>query len=179
MGRGMGVWPKQIWGDAMKSIRLYPFLAIVSLLVSARVAQAQAAALGEKEIAELIDRLADVAEGDLGYSASMSGDKFLPLEASGHAGAMLLGQKPPKTSDALKRLVEAGASAIPALIAHLNDLRETKINLSHEGGFGGMMFNDEYDFNARVTPQAPEGLNQQFNFSEKHPICASLRWGRL
>lgn len=136
--------------------------------------------LSEKELTALIDQLADVSEGDIGYSASMSGTKFLPLEASGNPGSMLLGQRAPQTSDTLKKLVEAGAAAAPLLVAHLNDARETKIKLEHQGFMGTMMFNDEYDFNVRVTPQAPPGINRDdWAGNDKHPSTHTITVGDL
>src|SRR5215471_13628578 len=67
------------------------------------------------ELAALIDKLQDVAEGDVGYMPTMSGSSFLPLGTS-QAGAMLLGQGPPASSDTLRELVKRGAVAIPQLV---------------------------------------------------------------
>lgn len=117
-------------------------------------------------IAALIDELPAIADGDVGYMPTMSGNGFLPLGVS-QPGAMLLFQQPPTKSDALRELVEGGADAVPLLIAHLEDKRPTRIVLKHEGWFGAMFFPDEYDFNSRASKRPPDGVNRD-SFNERH-----------
>jgi ankyrin repeat protein len=129
-------------------------------------------ALPNADIPGLIDRLRDVKDGGVGYMPTRSGSGFLPLGTS-EQGAMLLGQQPPASSDALRELVACGPSAIPHLIAHLDDKRATEITIKHEGGFGGMFFEDEYDYNRRTVKRPPAGVNRDSfggNAPDKHTV---------
>jgi hypothetical protein len=128
-------------------------------------------------IAALIDKLSDVADGDVGYMATRSGSGFLPLGAS-QPGAMLLFQQPPTQSEALRELVKRGAGAVPHLIAHLDDKRPTKIVLKHEGDFGGMSFIDEYDYNRRSVKRRPRGVNRGL-WEGAHPNHHTVTVGDL
>ena len=96
------------------------------------------------EVESLIDRLTQIDQQDVGYSASVSGSAFLPLGQS-QMGMALLFQEPSASSDTLKSLVKLGAKAVPALLEHLKDDRPTKITLSHGGVFGGMFITQDED----------------------------------
>jgi ankyrin repeat protein len=139
------------------------------------------------DIPPLIEKLRDIAEGDIGYMPNATGSGFLPLGKS-EAGAMLLGstdpgatafQKPAGGSDAMRELVKHGAAAVPHLIAHLDDKRTTKITITHEAMIGGMFFNDEYDYNSRTTKQGPAGVNREIGFGENHPNAHTVTVGDL
>jgi hypothetical protein len=114
----------------------------------------------KQDISSLIDKLTSIAEEDIGYSASQSGSRFLPL-GTGDISTLLLGGPPPASSDIVRDLVKRGATAIPELIKHLDDKRPTKITIKHEGFFGGMFFPDEYDYNQRTTKEPPAGVNRR------------------
>jgi ankyrin repeat protein len=136
-------------------------------------------AVGQKdEITALIDKLRTVADGDVGYIPTQSGGGFLPLGVS-ERGALLLGQKGPTTSGTMLELVKRGAAAVPQLIAHLEDKRVTKIAIKHEGGFGGIFFNDEYDYNSRTNKQPPQGVNRDEHNVDKHPNNHTVTVGDL
>jgi hypothetical protein len=98
----------------------------------------------------LIDNLKNVCDGDIGYLSTSSGSGFLPLGVS-VPDTLHLDQKLPVTSHTLRELVSRGAKAVPELIAHLNDARLTKINITHESIIGGIHFSNEYDFNRRTN----------------------------
>jgi hypothetical protein len=115
----------------------------------------------QDEVEGLIEALQSVSEGDVGYPPSMSGHSFLPIGKS-EMGTMLFGQPAPASSDAMRELVKRGAAAVPHLIAHLDDAWPTKIAIGHDGGFGGMFFPNEYDFNARTIEKVPEGVNRDW-----------------
>jgi ankyrin repeat protein len=133
----------------------------------------------DKDVAGLIDQLPRIAEGDVGYMPTMSGSGFLPLRTS-EMGTALLGQRPPASSETMRRLVAHGAAAIPNLVAHLDDKRETKITLEHEFGIGGMFFDDEYDYNRRTAKAKPAGVNRHFgNSDERHPSKHAVTVGDL
>ena len=108
----------------------------------------------------LIDRLVDVTEGDVGYSPSVVGTTFTPLDAEGKVSAVLLFQQPLKRSDTLRRLVEEGAAAVPLLLAHLDDKRRTSMTIRHEGSFGGMFPVESLDFNER-TDRTPRRVGKR------------------
>lgn len=101
-----------------------------------------------------IAALADVDASGVGYSPTMSGDEFLPDPRATQQGAMLLGQSEPRPSPALTRLVEAGADAVPALLACLETRTRTK--LPPMRALEWQATNDEYDVNRRTTPQPPK-----------------------
>lgn len=82
-----------------------------------------------EDVPSLIDKLQNVAEGDIGYMPNASGSGFLPLGKS-EPGSMLLGssdrgarrmQKPARSSDTMCEVVKRGMAAVPELIAHLDD----------------------------------------------------------
>ena len=139
------------------------------------------------DVPPLIEKLQEIAEGDIGYMPNVSGSGFLPLGES-EPGAMLLGstnpgakaiQKPTSGSDAMRGLVKRGAAAVPHLIAHLDDKRATKIMIKHEAMIGAMCFNDEYDYNSRTAKQAPAGVNRDMGFEENHPNFHAVTVGDL
>ena len=110
-----------------------PLICLLMMYVN-RQSHSQVETPSDKEratIATLIDRLPQLTEGDIGYSATRSGSGFLPLGKSS-TGTMLLGVKPPSRSETMREIVSLGAVALPKLIAHLNDQRPTKIKLSHD-----------------------------------------------
>jgi hypothetical protein len=112
------------------------------------------------EVERMINRLAELSESDVGYSPTMTGNRFLPVDTEAEFGMGLLGQKPPVASDAMRQLVECGAGAVPGLMEHLDDDRETKIRLDHDSLIGGMFLADEYDYNRRTAAASPVGVNQ-------------------
>jgi ankyrin repeat protein len=158
---------------------LLSMLVLVSPATST-VAQKQPAeaARQEDEITALIDKLRTVADGDVGYIPTQSGGGFLPLGVS-ERGALLLGQRGPTTSGTMRELVKRGAAVVPQLIAHLDDKRVTKIAIKHEGGFGGIFFNDEYDYNSRTNKQPPKGVNRDEHNVDKHPNNHTVTVGDL
>jgi ankyrin repeat protein len=94
--------------------------------------------------AALIDKLADVAQVDTGYSPYVSGDSFAPLNASGRITTILFSpSKPAARSDTLRDLVRLGPAAVPDLVRHLGDKRPTRLTVRHTfGGFGGLFLNE-------------------------------------
>jgi Ankyrin repeats (many copies) len=107
---------------------------VVAAALSIPVAWAQPAkSPTDAEIEALIDRLKDVDQQDTGYSASMSGSSFLPLDRS-EIGAALLFQAQPQSSSVMKSLVKLGLRATPMLLKHLGDDRKTKIEVGPVAG---------------------------------------------
>jgi ankyrin repeat protein len=163
----------------MVAIHPMPRLVVAAAIALLTVCRDTASAYSNDGVAALIDKLPGIANGDLGYMPTRSGGGFLPLAVS-RPGAMLLFQLPPTKSEALRELVERGAAAVPDLIAHLDDKRPTKIELKFEGGFGGIFFDDEYDYNSRVIKQPPVGVNRNsFREHEEHPNHHTVTVGDL
>jgi ankyrin repeat protein len=115
-----------------------PFLVVVSLLLLPTGTRAAGPPLPGVE--QLIDALTQVADTDYGYSPSVTGSIFLPLDRHGQARAMLLYRGRAKSAPALRELVKRGAAAVPHLLAHLSDRRPTRIVIDHRNEAGPMLF---------------------------------------
>ena len=88
----------------------------------------------------------------------------------------MLGSEAPTNSAVLENIVRRGVLAVPSLLKHLDDGRETKIP-----AVSGMMwisFADEYDYNHRVRTNAPAGVNRD-DFRENHPGSHVITVGDL
>jgi hypothetical protein len=71
-----------------RSVASIAFAALLFLFAGHAVAQP------EDQVEALIDKLREIARGDVGYSATMTGSSFLPLDTF-QPGSMLLFQRPP------------------------------------------------------------------------------------
>lgn len=111
----------------------------------------------DPEIEKLIHDLVEITEPGFGYSLYLSGSEFLPYEETGHVSTLVLGAGRATRSDALRKIVENGASAVPTLLKHIDDKRTTKMEPLR--GMMWMDFSDEYDFNDRTRKGKPEGVN--------------------
>lgn len=112
------------------------------------------AAAGD-EMEALVARFRDVGAEGIGFSTSVSGWEFLPYPGSGQTGALLLGQAPSQPSPILREVIEKGVAAVPALLAHIDDARPTK--LPPVKPMMWMSFSDEYDYNRRLS-KPPAGV---------------------
>jgi len=128
-------------------------------------ADASTARPADDAIEVLIGRFLDVGTEGMGFSTSVSGWEFLPYPGSGEAGVMLLGRLPPQPSPILRKVIEKGVAAVPALLAHIDDARPTK--LPPVKRMMWMSFDDEYDYNRRLS-KAPAGV-------EGRGVARSLR----
>jgi ankyrin repeat protein len=115
------------------------FLILLMLLLPLR-AQAgdepgkQLAKKQAERIAALIDKLADTANSDFGYSPTIAGSIFLPVDSEGQYTVLMLFQRPPVSSNIMRELVKHGAAAVPLLLEHLTDKRRTKILITQGPG---------------------------------------------
>jgi ankyrin repeat protein len=107
------------------------------------------------DVSAFIDKLTELADSDIGYSPSVSGSIFLPLDREGQESVMLLFQNPTVSSDTMRDIVKRGAAAVPDLLNHLDDRRPTKIIIAHDSLIGGMWFMASCDTNSRTAPRAP------------------------
>ncbi len=107
----------------------------------------------------LINKLVEVSEADISYSTAFKRSVFPPVRSEATLNSVLgqIGQVPLASSSTIKELVSKGTEAMPLLIAHLDDKRETKIRVEHRFGlFGGLFFRDEYDYNHRTIQTPPD-----------------------
>src|SRR5688572_989074 len=79
------------------------------------------------ELEQLVGRLRDTDAAGIGFSPSVTGSQFLPIAGADEQGMLLLGQPPPRRSPVLRRLVEAGAAAVPVLLDCLGDATATRV----------------------------------------------------
>jgi hypothetical protein len=147
---------------------------VICLLTALSHAQADPPA--EKELEALVDKLAEVTELGIGYSASLTGSQFLPQHDSDEVGTFTVGHPALVRSKVLEKIVTNGAAAIPLLLKHLDDKRKTRI--APIRGIEWMSFADEYDFNRRTRKVKPEGVNRE-TFGEARPENHQLTVGDL
>lgn len=111
-------------------------------------------------LAELIDKLADVKDADVGYSESASGSVFLPLDRDSELDVLNFSPKPLVSSPAMREIVKRGAAAVPDLLNHLDDRRPTKLEAVR--GQSGLEFSNRCDTNPRVTvPALPDAADDE------------------
>ena len=149
------------------------FLPVVCLaLMLASTAKAEL----DPQTETLIEQLPKISQIGYGYSAMFSGSQFLPEADSSEVHTLVLGSQAPTNSAILENIVRRGILAVPSLLKHLDDARETKIP-----AISGMMwisFADEYDYNHRVRTDPPAGVNVD-DFRENHPNSHIITVGDL
>src|SRR6185312_3187813 len=100
------------------------------------------AAADEPSVASLIDQLAEVYAVGVGFHLMAWADGFIGVDEEPRFQGGILGSEKPVVSPPLRALVQKGLAALPELINHLSDRRETKVTI---GGFMSMWHSDEYD----------------------------------
>ena len=89
--------------------------------------------------AALIESLTAAETFETGVSPTHSGSNFPPVDGQSTWGVATLGHNTPhQPNKALRDLVAMGPAALPLLLKHLDDDRPSRIEVTHEGGFGGM-----------------------------------------
>ncbi len=119
------------------------------------------------DLERLVDALADTHRAGIGFSPWMTGSQFLPFAETDQMHTGVLGAEPPAVCDELLGLVEAGPVAVPVLLKHLDDDRPTAIEPVK--AMMWMAFNDEYDRNRRLVPEAPDGVDRDDTASAPEP----------
>ncbi len=119
-----------------KSLRIASLVAVASLIAAA-LTRAE-----EPGIARLIDQLAEVSEAGIGFHPTAWANGFIAVDEEPGFQGGIIGSQKPVASPPLRSLVQKGVAALPELIDHLSDRRETKLTM---GGFMGMWHSDEYD----------------------------------
>lgn len=125
-------------------------LIIVSLLLGAPMVHA--ADPRDADPSVLIDRLAEATNGSIGFNSAAV---FLPLEPESSWNAPRLDVLPPFPSSVLRAVVKRGAGVVPLLVAHLDDMRPTRITLEGNG-FVEMWRHDVLDANAGAAGPGPK-----------------------
>jgi hypothetical protein len=128
--------------------------------------------LSELKVSELIDMLREESKED--STAWASG--FLATEEQPQFPRVFPGWPKTSASPVMKELVRRGVTALPELIDHLQDPRETKLIISHKSYVGGMLLGDEYDSRFSDSKRKPPGVNTGLEKSEwidkrKYNIC--------
>jgi hypothetical protein len=147
--------------------------AFVVLMLHSGTASAQ-----DQEIERLIDELLGISEPGFGYSVYFAGGEFLPFQGTGQMGVLVLGVSRATRSEALRKLVEKGAAAVPVLLKHIGDTRTIK--MKPVSGMMWMDFPDEYDFNRRTRKTPPQGVNRHsFRSGNDQPRDHAITVGDL
>ena len=110
---------------------------------------------------ELIDQFTNAREQGLGSHATALAGGFAAVEMPPEFQGGVLGSAPPVVSPVMRELVRRGTAALPALIAHLQDARETALIVGADGFLDVLWLSDEYDPRYRDRRQWPAGINEE------------------
>ena len=111
---------------------------LILLTLQAFAAHARA---GDAETVRLIDRLAEVGEEGIGFHTTAWAVGFIAVDEEPKFAGGIIGSSKPVVSPIMRALVRRGVAALPDLIDHLSDRRETKIRARAMG----MWLCTEYD----------------------------------
>jgi len=101
-----------------------------------------------KKAEGLVESLVDLSTFDYGLSPTLGGSDFPPVAGQSQIGVVMLTNHQLQRNEALLKLTELGPHAIPALVKHIDDKRETKLEIKHGGGFGAMWYAEEMPFDS-------------------------------
>jgi hypothetical protein len=107
-----------------------------------------------KRIKRLIANLAEIDSPDVGYSPTMAGSAFAPVDAAEHFNAFIVANHGLKHNAAFTRLVELGPAALPFLLESLKDRTPTKLSCAHHLAMGSMWESHEIDANVVNSHEA-------------------------
>lgn len=99
-----------------------------------------------RKIRKLIGTLSSIDRPDYGFSSTMSGQAFLPVDGQTESTAFVITNHGLESSSALRELVGLGPDALPLLLEALDDQTPTKIKL-HPSAMGVMWFDQEMSGN--------------------------------
>jgi len=95
------------------------------------------------DVKALIKELAKIDGPGLGFAPTMTGVGFAPIPSVHDLQSWTITNHGLKVSNALRKLVELGSAAVPALLESLDDKTPTKYVVKHEGLIGGMWFDED------------------------------------
>jgi hypothetical protein len=115
--------------------------------------------LANRETTELINRLTDISSEGIGFHSMALSSGFLPIEEEPRFQGGVLGSSKPEASPVAREIVRRGLAAMPDLLKHLDDSRQTKLIV------GGKFFldkwhSDEYDPRYHDPRKHPAGVNR-------------------
>ncbi|HEY3779740.1 MAG TPA: hypothetical protein VGL56_01560 [Fimbriimonadaceae bacterium] len=100
----------------------------------------------DQEVEGLIDKLVNFGSGMNGTEESLCSSRFLAIDEVTTFGRAPLAAAEPRIDPNLKRLIQIGVRALPALLEHLSDSRATKcVYALPPDNFRETWFADEYD----------------------------------
>lgn len=137
-------------------VRNTHWLALITVFL---VAVSNATCIADEPIETLINQLVDINAPDTGYSQFFSGGNFLPYDDTESFSTGILGATGREKSVVMRKLVAAGADAVPELIKHLDDKRKVNLPPIESGGMMWIAFNNEYDYNWATLKRPLIGVN--------------------
>lgn len=108
----------------------------------------------------LIDALVNVGDAAPALSSTANFDGFIALDEPYRFTSGVIGSPPPTVDPVMRELVRRGPAALPALLRHLDDNRQTRLSVgtnfadAMKGGdfpFMAQIFSEEYDAKARPS----------------------------
>src|SRR5262249_50088272 len=113
------------------------------------------------QVAAFIDQLTEVADEGIGTHSTAWASGFLGSDAEPRFAGGILGSRKPIASSAMQQLVRLGVAALPDLLEHMSDPRETKLKVGGKRIFGANWHSDEYDPRYRDPLRQPPGVNSR------------------
>lgn len=111
-------------------------------------------------IEELMNQLTEISEEGTGFHTTAWSSQFIATEEEPQFSGGIIGSHKPTTAPVLKQLVQYGVKALPGLISHLPDARETQLVIcGRDFRTGWRCFSDEYDPRFQDPAKQPKGVN--------------------
>jgi hypothetical protein len=149
--------------------------ALLSVVVPGHAALASDVDYSKASIDKLVDDLTLIDSQAPGINSAAVYSGFIADDSPGQFQVGVLGVPPPGVPPQMRELVRRGISALPVLIAHLNDARPTKLDVGNEelpagstkqsivgvNFFMFAVFSDEYD--PRIRPDSAQRKSPDFS----------------
>ena len=123
-------------------------------------------------VTELIDRLQQVEHEGIGYHSTAWARGFVGVDEEAAFAGGVLGSHAPIVAPQLRELVRRGIAALPELLEHLPDSRDTSVTVGGHVLIEGRWFSNEYDprdlppeTELPVIPHVPTWTEQDFTGS--------------
>jgi hypothetical protein len=108
-------------------------------------------------ITDLIDRLQQVEHEGIGYHSTAWARGFVAADEEAEFAGGVLGSYAPVVAPQLRELVRRGVAALPELLDHLSDARETRVTVGGHELIMSKWFSNEYDpRHVNVEPEVSE-----------------------
>lgn len=117
------------------------------------------------DIEKLIDGLVDLGKSTTGAHPTAWGEQFMAIDEEPEFRGGIIGSEKPTVDPTMRKLVQLGVRALPILMKHLDDKRETKLVIKHDQGFGAMWYSDEYDPRYGDKVRQPKNVNSDEKMS--------------